>query len=397
MLKEKRAEKYVSFRETDFAADAYFLQWRLLQDKETEDFWQSYRKQHPEKEREIQRAISIVKSVRLTERRFTEEEKKREIGKLMHFVRIRKRRSRVRMYAAAAAAALVAVGVVAAAYLYPAALEEKPAYTYVVPDNQEIRLIAADSQVVTVADQSQIICGQDGSIAVEAGEEKGWLPHSEEAKETACRKLVVPNGKRASLRLADGTQVWVNSGTTLEFPVAFAEECRHIKVEGEIYLEVAENKEVPFIVSSPQFEVKVLGTKFGISAYAQMEEQNVVLLEGSVQVSTSSGYQVRLSPSQLFSLEDGVPSMKSVDPYGYVSWKDDVLYFNGESLQEVFFRLSKQYAVDIVCNADVRSVRLYGRLILQEHIEEALDNIAVLSPIKYSVQNNKIIVDKVKE
>lgn len=72
--------------------------------------------------------------------------------------------------------------------------------------------------------------------------------------------------------------------------------------------------------------------------------------------------------------------------------RDNILYFNGESLPEVLVRLSQQYAVDLICNIDVCQVQFYGKLVLEEHIENVLDNISVLSPIKYETRDNKIIV-----
>ena len=396
MLKEEeKAKKYFSYRETDFATDSYFLQWRLLQDKESTDFWTSYRTLHPEQEQEIRRAVSIVESIRFNEKKFSDEEKKKAISKLMLYIRARKRIRRIRFYSCSAAAAILTAAflVVAPYFFYSESSMKESPRTYVIPQNQEIYLIAEDYRVFSIADQSQIVCEPDGKIVVD-GEPKDSVNRHETAEKIPNRKLVVPPGKRMKIRLPDGTKVWVNSGTTLEFPVAFAGKQRHIQVNGEVYLEVAKNKDMPFVVSSSQFEVEVLGTKFGISAYAQMKEQSVVLVEGAVQVNTRSGCQTRLQPSQLFCLEDGMVSMKAVDPYSYIPWKDDVLYFNGETLQEVFFRLSKQYAVDIVWEKEMRSIRLYGKLVLEDHVEEVLDNIAVLSPIEYHVQNNKIIVNK---
>ena len=395
MRKEKnKAEKYLSYRATDFAADAYFLQWQLLQDEESTAFWTSYRALHHEQEQEIRRAVSMVRSIRFNDKKFSEGEKKKGIGKLMSFIRTRKRIRRIRIYTCLAAAAVVIAFIVAAPYLfYPESSMTESPRAYVIPQDQEIYLIAEDNRVVSIADQSQIVCGPDGEIAVD-GEKRDSVSRKDAAENISNRKLVVPDGKRTFLQLADGTQVWINSGTILEFPVSFVGKQRRIKVDGEIYLEVAKNEEIPFIVSSSQFEVEVLGTKFGISAYAQMEEQNVVLLEGAVQVNTISGIQARLQPSQLFCLENGEVSTKIVEPYRYISWKDDVLCFSGETLQEVFFHLSKQYAVDITCKKEVRPIRLYGKLVLEEHIEDVLDNIAVLSPIEYCVRDNKIIVNK---
>ncbi len=392
---EDKAQKYVSYRGTDFAADAYFLRWRLLQDKESSDFWASYQATHPEQKAEIVRAIALVKSVRFKREKFSDGEKREAIGRLTTFIHRQKRARQIRMYSSiAAAVVLVAALLVGVTYLQSSDMRsELTAQTYVVPQDQEIYLVAENDQVVPIADQSQIVCAPDGGIAVD-GEMKDSLSQMSATDKVSMRKLVVPDGKRTFLQLADGTKVWVNSGTTLEFPSSFTGSQRHIAVDGEIYLEVTPDKEKPFIVSTPLFDVRVLGTKFGISAYKQMNEQNVVLVEGAVQVSTKSGNQTTLEPSQMFNLVDGQVSTKQVNPYSYISWKDDVLYFNGESLQEVFFRLSKQYAVSIACKDGVHPIRMYGKLVLEEHIEQVLDNIAVLSPIEYRVENNRIIVNK---
>ncbi len=394
--KGERAERYATYQGTDFAKDTYFLRWRLLQDKESAEFWASYTAAHPEQKGEIERAIAIVDSIRFKGQKFSEEEKKTAVNKLRAFIRAQKRRRQIHLYGSVAAAAvLVAAFLTAVPYLSApdTSADLTTPKTYVTPQDHEIYLIAENDQAVSIADQAQIVCAPDGNIAVD-GETKDSVAQASAIDKPAMRKLIVPDGKRTFLQLADGTKVWINSGTTLEFPATFTEAQRRISVDGEIYLEVAKDKEKPFIVSSPLFEVRVLGTKFGISAYRQMSEQNVVLVEGAVQVNTLSGVEARLQPSQLFSLEDGQASTKTVNPYSYISWKDDLLFFNGETLQEVFFRLSKQYAVPISCKDGVHPIRLYGKLVLEEHIEQVLDYIAVLSPIEYQVADNKIIVNK---
>ncbi len=395
MVKDEQVKRYLDYQAADFAGDAFFLEGCYGQDEESVRFWAQFKAEYPEKEKEIRRAVAIVKSIRLNDCRFSEEEKNRAIGKLTAYIRMRKRNSRLRMYASVAAVALLAFFAVSVSYLAPSweTSEENVAQTFVVPYDEEIRLIADDNRSMAISNQSQIICDPQGNIAVE-GERRDSLVASPVESEITYRTLIVPNGKRTSLLLADGTKVWVNSGTTLEFPVAFNNQRREIKVNGEVYLEVAPNKELPFVVSTNQFDVQVLGTKFGISAYSQLAEQNVVLVEGSVQVNTQTGYSTRLKPSELLSVSNGQTAISIVDPYTYISWIEDVLYFKGETLQEVFLRLGKQYAVDIVCNQSVRKTRLYGKLVLQEHIEDVLDNLSVLSPIEYTVENNMIIVDK---
>lgn len=390
MQNKHTSENYVDFQAKDFATDVYFLQWCLLPDEENAKFWRDFCEQHPEKKETVQRAIQLVRSVHLNDRSFSEADKRNNTLRLLGFIRQQKRKEkRRRTYAAWGVAASVLVAVL---FLTIPRFVSSDSFVasseYVVPDDRSIQLVSGDNQVISMSDSSEIVYSSQGDIKING--EQHDLNNQKEVVESN-QKLVVPKGKRASIRLSDGTLVWINSNSEIEFPAVFTGTERHLKVNGEVYLEVAKDPGKPFIVSTPQFNVEVLGTKFGVSSSVD-KSQYVVLVEGSVQVHTPSGQTTRLEPSQLFGIDKGGTFIQEVDPYRYVSWKDNVLYFNGESLPEVLVRLSQQYAVDVICNIDVCQVQFYGKLILEEHIENVLNNIAVLSPIKYETRNNKIIV-----
>ena len=106
--------------------------------------------------------------------------------------------------------------------------------------------------------------------------------HEQEVTEYV-NQIEVPIGERASLRLSDGTLVWLNSGSRLEYPTHFATDNRQVRLEGEAYFEVQRDESLPFIVQTNTVDVKVLGTKFNVSSYAK-EETKVTLKEGKVQV-----------------------------------------------------------------------------------------------------------------
>ena len=362
MQTKHTSENYVDFQAKDFATDVYFLQWCLLPDEENAEFWREFCEQHPEKKETVQRAIQLVRSVHLNDRSFSEADKRNNTLRLLGFIRQQKRKEkRRRIYAAWGVAASVLVAVL---FLTIPRFVSSDSFVassgYVIPDDRNIQLVSGDNQVISMSDSSEVVYDHQGDVKING--EQHDLNNQKEVVESN-QKLVVPKGKRASIRLSDGTLVWINS-----------------KDPGK-----------PFIVSTPQFNVEVLGTKFGVSSSVD-KSQYVVLVEGSVQVHTPSGQTARLKPSQLFGIDKGGTFIQEVDPYRYVSWKDNVLYFNGESLPEVLVRLSQQYAVDVICNIDVCQVQFYGKLILEEHIENVLDNIAVLSPIKYETRNNKIII-----
>ena len=111
--------------------------------------------------------------------------------------------------------------------------------------------------------------------------------HEQEITEYV-NQIEVPIGERASLRLSDGTLVWLNSGSRLEYPTHFATDNRQVRLEGEAYFEVQRDESLPFIVQTNAVDVKVLGTKFNVSSYAK-EETKVTLKEGKVQVDCDAG------------------------------------------------------------------------------------------------------------
>lgn len=103
-----------------------------------------------------------------------------------------------------------------------------------------------------------------------------------QSTEVKYNTLIVPRGGEFSLELADGTRVWLNAESRLRYPVAFTGKERKVEMEGEVYFEVAKNKEKPFIVTVNGVDIRVLGTSFNVSAY--QEEVVATLVEGKVQL-----------------------------------------------------------------------------------------------------------------
>ena len=152
------------------------------------------------------------------------------------------------------------------------------------PEQKEVELHLSKEKI-QVTDNSTISVDKKGNVQVAEIEIKSIdrKQHSEQEKEDEhLNMLSVPNGRRSSLILSDGTKVWINSGTVLQFPETFEKEKRVLYVNGEIYIEVAKHPQWPFYVKTNQMEVQVLGTSFGITAYDDEIFQTVVLKEGSV-------------------------------------------------------------------------------------------------------------------
>ena len=205
--------------------------------------------------------------------------------------------------------------------------------------------------------------------------------------------LIVPFGKRTSLTLPDSTQIWLNAGSRVEFPSRFAEGKREIYAEGEVYLEVAKDTERPFTVRTPFYDVRVLGTKFVVSAYKNETEHAVVLAEGTVEVGLQNQLPCRLSPNHKWSVNDRKTKITEVVPYEYFCWKDGVLQFSQETLSTILHRISRYYGVKIDY-VPGEEERISGKLVLFEDVRTVLDNITVILPVTYTIHDQEIHITK---
>ena len=206
-------------------------------------------------------------------------------------------------------------------------------------------------------------------------------------------QLAVPKGRRAEIEFADGTHLWVNSDSRVVYPQEFSEDIREIYVSGEVYLDVAPDKNHPFIVRNKDFNVTVLGTSFNIMAYGNGAPSQIVLVSGKVDVDNSSDRTVTMSPGQLVDITgSAISSPRSVDVTPYVSWKDYMLVYSDKPLADVFSRLNICYGREFVLSADVTDIKVSGKLYLKDDIEDVLHAIAFSAPVRYEESGDSIYV-----
>jgi ferric-dicitrate binding protein FerR (iron transport regulator) len=254
-----------------------------------------------------------------------------------------------------------------------------------------ISLNVDEIQVVSGSIQTQV-CNNETIKQTKSGDV--FVGEKEKIKstdiETKFLQLVVPRGRRTSIKFSDGTVAWVNSGSKLVYPKSFTGKKREIFIEGEIYLEVTKDASKPFCVHSKKFDVVVLGTKFNINAYKEDTENSVVLVDGSVEVTTKSDFKQKLRPNQgLFFVNESV-KMEDVDASSYISWKDGILKVNGESLGSIFNKLSRFYNVTINYDQSLALEKYRGKLELNDSIEFVLDNLSFTSQFNYVKDENGI-------
>ena len=209
-------------------------------------------------------------------------------------------------------------------------------------------------------------------------------------------QIYIPRGGEYSLTLSDGTKVWLNSESSLKYPVQFVGEIRKVELTGEAYFEVAHNIEKPFIIESHNTEVKVLGTKFNVSSYDDEEYVTTTLVEGSVQVN-SLGHSELLEPGYQAVVKRGSDQfmVSKVNADLYTSWINGVFQFKDQSLEEICHQLSRWYNVEFFFTENqYRNLRFAGAAKKDKSLDFMLEMIEKMADIKFAIKDNKIIVGK---
>ncbi len=379
-----------------FLNDKTFIEWRITRSEELSKYWDEYLLNHPEYESAINTAIEKCKSIRLNDRKLSDIQIDMLWNTIVQDVdsksniKLSKRKKVALYFSVAASIAIMIVSgilvhkkITAPADIVETIIGEK------LPD-QNIQLLSGN-KIISLNSESHIIVDKNNKILIEGDEQKREENLSDLNK---INKLLVPYGKRTTLTLSDGTKVWVNSGTELDFPSKFESDKREIRVRGEIYIEVAENKSSPFFVHTSEFDVKVHGTKFNVLAYDDSSEKSVVLAEGKVEVNMKNATPTFLLPNEKLGLYSGKTYKSVVDPMEYISWKDNVLLLNRAAISDILKKIERYYnfSFETSASASLYKKTCTGKLLLSEDIDDIMRALSVLSSTTYRREGNKIYI-----
>nr|WP_320058995.1 FecR family protein [uncultured Bacteroides sp.] len=204
-------------------------------------------------------------------------------------------------------------------------------------------------------------------------------------------QLAVPKGKRAQVILADKSKITLRAQSKLIFPLHFIEKKREVKLEGEAYMQISRNEQQRFITQTNTMEICVLGTEFLVVAYPHSQEQSVVLVKGSVQITPQKGKAVTISPNQKYTYNSSTSKaslLSNVDATPMVSWKENLLIIQNQSLGEVLKTIEGYYNVSFSYNwNELQSIHITGKLDVSVSLNEILENLSKIAPIK--IENNR--------
>jgi ferric-dicitrate binding protein FerR (iron transport regulator) len=211
--------------------------------------------------------------------------------------------------------------------------------------------------------------------------------------------LYVPAGQRAQLTLHDGTQVWLNAQSTLTYPARFTGKRREVSVEGEAYFDVAENRKKPFVVTTQQLTMKVLGTEFNVYSYPGTGYIKTDLVEGSLAIYSTllPNINVTLKPNEQLIAKEGNMFVREMQNSDYFLWKDGIYTFENERLLDIIEKLQLYYDVKIIVkDPEIFNVRYTGKFRQRDGIDEILRIIQKIHKfnIQKDIENNIITITK---
>lgn len=261
---------------------------------------------------------------------------------------------------------------------------------------QAVTLRYADGRVENLSEvKQQVHEVADGILLCRNNErELEYRRQDSTLTEVQYNELSVPAGERFSLILSDGTRVWLNSETTLRYPVNFTGEIREVRLQGQAYFEVHPDKAHPFIVCTENMKVEALGTAFDVSAYnEELEETGMVLVEGSVRVSAGDHQLIAVPDQQvLFKQASGLLTVHTVDAHSLTLWKEGVLVICQLTFKQMVHKLEQWYGVTILNQARVSDTELFNGKFAREDIRKALETISVSAGISYAIEDGRIVL-----
>lgn len=196
--------------------------------------------------------------------------------------------------------------------------------------------------------------------------------------------IETPAGGQYQINLPDGTKVWLNSASSLRYPVLFTGKDRSVEITGEAYFEVAHNKSMPFKVITTDQTVEVLGTNFNVMAYPEEASTNTTLIEGSVKV-VKDNTSKTITPGQQARVKAGKIDIVNANIQEVTAWKNGYFIFKSEDVKNIMRQLARWYDLEVEYQGNV-SEKIFGAKISRfRNISEVLSILESTGSIHFKI------------
>jgi ferric-dicitrate binding protein FerR (iron transport regulator) len=218
-------------------------------------------------------------------------------------------------------------------------------------------------------------------------------------KDMMSTQIATEYGQSSKISLPDGSVVWLNSGTKLSYDNQFAIRNRDIIMTGQAFFQISRNENLPLVVSCNDLKVKVTGTKFDVSAYSDENEVSVVLESGSVLLALGGdNYAQQLKPGQMaeYNKQSKKLVINNIDPQKSSVWRNGILVFENDPMDEVIRKLERRYNIDIVVSDPAVYNSIFTATIKNQSLEEIFKSIKFSCSVNYTIINDPAQVSKTK-
>ena len=287
-------------------------------------------------------------------------------------------------------------------YIYPAnktatpiiASQKKTVQKEIAAGGNHAILTLADGSTIVLDDAKNGDVTQQGTtkiIKLDSGK-LAYINDRQPSDVIVYNTISTPRGGQYEIVLPDGSHVWLNAVSSLNFPTSFSGTNRNVALTGEAYFEVSKNKSMPFIVAIGETKVTVLGTHFNVNAYT--DEKNIIttLMEGSVKFSGKDEERL-LNPGQHSVYDNTIHSLmvKKADVSQAIAWKDGFFEFSNTDLGTIMRQIARWYDVDISYKTTIKDVAYGGGISRKLNLTEVL-RLLETSGVKFKIDNRKITV-----
>jgi transmembrane sensor len=261
----------------------------------------------------------------------------------------------------------------------------------VAPGQQGAVLTLSNGQTVVLDSLSNGAVATQGSADVIKKDGQIVYNVNSSATEVVYNTVTTPYARQFHLTLADGTQVWLNAGSSITYPTAFVGKQRSVKITGEVYFEVAHNREMPFRVEKGEVLVEVLGTHFNMNTYDDENALKVTLLEGSVRVVSTHGNSMITPGEQAQVTKANIKVNNSVNLDEVMAWKNGNFHFAGSDINQLMRQVSRWYDVEVIYNKKLDDL-FYAEIPIDTKLSDVLKALELTGKVHFAIDGRRVTV-----
>ena len=400
-------KKYKDYSVEDLLHDQEFVS--IVKRLNSPEEWEQFLQYQSESANNIIQARKILHLFQTSDYRILDKEKNQKLWNNIYRFNTESSRHyktiRLKTFIRVAASILIIISLGGLLYLHFSKIENQYQFSesrndlktdnplLVLSNGNTVKLKKSESKIEVLKGQDAIQIDNDQIVENQSSNVK-------EPNKAKLNEVIIPYGKKSKIVLEDGTTVWLNSGSRFAFPQAFNGDKREVFLEGEAYFEVAKNVNKPFIVSTAEINVEVLGTRFNVSAYKSDNLSETVLLEGSVNIWDNSKFfkeKIQMEPNQKATYDKTTKNIalkSESESEKIISWVNGWYEFKNEDFERVLKKLEKYYNVKFEYDqaAVSKILPISGKLDLKESLNEVMIVLSKVAKIEYQISGKTVTI-----